>query len=1198
MKIKTVEITGFKSFMEHTVFPLDQGITAVVGPNGCGKSNLVDAIRWALGEQSAKHLRGQAMEDVIFNGSESHAPMSMAEVTLTFRNDEGQVPDLYKDYVEIAVTRRLFRSGESDYLINKVPVRLKDVTDLFLGTGVGTKAYSIIEQGRVGLIVNARPEDRRNLIEEAAGVSKYRVKKKQAERKMEATRQNLQRIEDILGEVTRQIRSLERQAKKAERYKRVRDEAKGIELRGAAHEALRMFAEVHAIEESCTAAREKLVDLERDLVAREGNLAAAKLDETARDGALQELDRKLYEADNELKLCERDQAHLAREIEAGEARQKDVAGEIAAAEAAAEQNETARAEVDASFGACAAEHEARFGELAEATGTATRLEEKWGELKVCIDRLREEEARANEAIVRAKSQIGAMERQRGEFGGRLETLVETESGERRVADDETARRDAVNGAVSGLRQLRLELGGKEDELRQRANEIQARVTARETEIRELWSRLSERKSRLEALVAIYESHEGVGEGARRLLARANQAGQVSGVRGLVADLIEVPAGLEAAAAAVLGPRLEYLVTESDAAARSMMAELRGESLGRAGFIVLDSAAETASDSGPAQPSSSAALPEGWTFVRDAIGANGNAKAFAHLFGRVVLVDEIPDRAILSDDFAAFTFVSRAGDVAEPNGVYWGGSGMEAGGGLLVRRREIRELREEVSRLWESHDARKAEQAADERELVDLTGHLSLVREAARVRDQDISKEERELSRIEAEVAKHTTNLDRTRKERQAVEARIGELVAQIDAECRTLVDAERARGERQADLREVVDTERTARVEFEAARERQTALRVQVTALAERRDSLSRELARLSAALGEAKARCERAEHESVRLAETVSAHREQLAATGEKLSACRIASAALAEARVGADAMLREIVEAVNEIEISLRDVRAQIDTEKSTLTERGFQKAQTGLELKQLSETLQTKWKAPLAHAIAEYHMAPIVDEPARARLAELLGIMERMGEVNLSAMDEYADLQKRQEFLTTQRDDLRQSLLALQRAIAKINHTSRERFRETFELVNARFQEVFPRLFRGGRAKLALTDENDMLETGVEIIAQPPGRKLQHLTLLSGGEKALTAVSLLFALFLVRPTPFCLLDEVDAPLDDANVDRFSAMVREMSTNGQFIIISHSRVTMECADRLIGITMEEPGISKLVTVELKDEATLAMAG
>jgi chromosome segregation protein len=1237
MRIRRLEICGFKSFIDRTILTFEDPITGVVGPNGCGKSNIVDAIRWVMGEQSAKHLRGRAMDDVIFAGSETRGPAGLAEVSLTF-DTAGLAGDTTVGGVswgaagpaEVVVTRRLYRGGESEYLLGGVPCRLRDIVEFFLGTGVGSKAYSIIEQGRIGFIVSSRPEERRGLIDEAAGITKYKAKKKVAERRIEASRQHLLRVSDIIVEIETRLRSLRLQAQKAERYKRYKAELKDLDLCAATQKHFGLIAE----QKFLLGNREQLAECHTQettaLLVEETAIEAERLALSEEMAELATAKEELFAIDNKARLSAQKAEHYADEAATLAQRAERSRREIEGLVEKEADNARALSELHGEVVRFDEEAEARSREL-EATEQAYAADRSsLTTARQGVDQATAAAASAATRIARLEADIESAHARAQDLTQRLEVAMADDIVAVEQVDRLLVEGSAVDERLAQLRDRAEEIRAECAAAGTSAAGLREEVSRGELELETLREEAHRRRSRLQSLAEIQDRYESFQRGVRAIMQRVrddeqmpapgqdsvpnHHAWSMGGVRGVVADIVQPPPELETALEAVLGERLGNIIVESHDVGVEAIEYLKSKSEGRSSFIPVELRSPAALAAAPAGTvvfdtgdglsveqqvpvAVPLALPLG-DGVRgpmlDLIGYDRRYdRVAAYLLGDVVVVENL--RAALDlwrRTHTDKTLVTLDGEVIDPHGVVTGGSRESALGGVLSQKREMRELEEVVARLETDYQAALDRHVRTKQALAEVSKTVEELTAATR--------------HNEMEVLAQGKDGDRLLRERQQLEARRGQLRSNTNDLRSALAQNEQRLCDATsllAELREssVVHENNavTLRAEAETLQAKVDGLaadlsshRVAAAQASDRRKMARQNLDRLERDTADYQNRRTQLETEvsaDLLRAQTLSTDAEQLRGEAALLQAEASERAHVHGERQGA---VEERNGALARREADLRQTRTRVTELAEKLSTLDLRCQEVALRLSSLEE--QVRERHPdvqrLADILTDFHLRPVVGEKEESRLKELRGLLERMGDVNLTAIEESEELQKRFDFLTSQRADLESAIARLESAIEKINRASRKRFREVFDAVNAKFQEVFPHLFRGGRAALALTDENDLLETGVEIVANPPGKKiLQNIELLSGGEKALTAVALLFAIFLVKPSPFCVLDEVDAPLDEANVGRFNEAVREMTDRSQFIIVTHNQRTMEIADRLCGVTMEEPGVSKLVAVNLR---------
>lgn len=1189
MHIKSLEICGFKSFVDRTIIHFDHDVVGIVGPNGCGKSNIVDALRWCMGEQSAKHLRGRAMEDVIFNGSENRGPHGFAEVTIVFDNSDpveaAELPDEYRHFPEIAVTRRLYRDGTSEYLLNKTQVRLRDVTDLFLGTGVGTKAYSIVEQGRIGQIVSARPEDRRVFIEEAAGITKYKQRRKQAERKIELTRQNLLRVTDIVNELERTRNSLKRQVAKAERFIEYRGELEDLVLHDASHQYLEYVVVSRVFSESFDAASKQCEQLREQLAQLEDGLEEDRERASVMESTTDELARAAFEADNEVST-------LQVEIERARERLNNLTEKLRTLDAE-------RQEIKERMARSQLEEDGIRERLAELDRDQQVRETDAVSETENLEALRAEESRAVEQLSTLRQQVHAAANQAASTSARRDGLVarrqDTAKGrERLVSEQDTlgaelgelfARRGALETSVAELAEGKRLSATEKEQIEREVQDLRARMLESEKAVDLAKNELGVKRNRLRALDELHRKHEGVGVGTHALLNFGDP-----GILGLVADRLEAPAGMQDALAGLLGERLQYVVVSDVQRGLALLDRLRREKRGRAHVI-------------PARPAYIAGRrptlprePGVIGLLIDHLRFAPEDEALAHaLVGHAIVVEDASQALSLSARNPELLFVTREGTVVQPDGVVSGGTGDDVAAHMVEQKRELRLLGEQVAQLELTY-ANVAEQHQSLRtRLAESSAALDRARQEAHEGELAHVSAEKDLARTTEQIERLENRQSVIDIDLQDLERRLAESESAIDAcsqELDTLAAQQRQLNTslEQADLLVYEWRERVS-VQSATVTER----KVRLAQVREQVESARSALDRISQSVADLDTRSRRLAVEADEAAENY----------GETAARCVLAQESRASARVRAReaheglevsrAELDAIRQTLAERDHGLRGIREDLELHDAEARKSEMTLTRLQIEHEHLLQSIREKFRGlELATVVGDYHRRPQPDAEHRRRIDELSNLIERMGPVNLDAKAEYDDAETRFSDLNRQRLDLESALADLEKAIKLMNKESRKRFQESFEIINELFKKTFNRMFRGGRAELKLTDPEDMLGTGVDIIAQPPGKKLGNIELMSGGEKALTAVSLIFAIFQYKPAPFCVLDEVDAPLDEANVARYNEAIRAMTDRSQFILITHIRKTMQSVDVLYGVTMGEPGVSRIVSVKVNEQAAI----
>ena len=1190
LRIRQLELVGFKSFRDRVVLRFDNGISGVVGPNGCGKSNVVDAIRWVLGEQSAKRLRGHGMEDVIFGGNDRQAPLGMAQVSIVFECDglpvdqysllkESGHPIADSGPADIMVTRRYYRSGESEYLMNGVPCRLRDITELFLGTGVGSKAYAIIEQGRVEQLIGAKPEELRLFIEEAAGTTLYRSRRQVAERKMERTHENLERVRDILREVDRQLGGLRRQAKRAEQYRALQTEVAALDLALSRRQRALLAQDLARLERERAGAATWQGKLELTLADAEHGRRDARDGEATAQERARAAQAAAFEARAAFDECRHEVARLeSRAVELA-AQDAAIGRDLEEAHDAGRRASAERVSVEEALAALAtriaAAEEAlslRERDAAAATTALAEAARTLEEAKVAVVDALAAETRARNARAALDS------RRRGDADRRARLDAQAAALTMRQRGVEERAKVAERAVIELQAQLETLAGAK----RERAEELRRLLEERaswDATLDGMKEALARVRSRRDSLRQLEDSHAGYGEGVRAVLA----ASAHDEALGLVAEILEIPAEHERAVAAALGEHLQAVVTRDHDVARDAVQALRRAGAGRATCI-------------PRQPRPPAIgpIPGGARRLLDVIGVRPGYEDVAEaLLANVVLAPDLDGAlAIWRTNGGAWILVTPSGETIDAIGAIAGGS-ERAEETLLAERRELRALDQEVDVRTRDLTGARGRQlelatavAAHENGVRELDAEVARITVAVVASEKDVERAAQEHHDLEEQLCG-------LRSEIEMIESRLREL----DAEATHLDGDLSGQASRRLELEgelSLVDERRSAAERHMATlQESLTEARIGLAEERTRAGALESLIERLRHADEEARRRATALEARRASDSRVLAETHASAAARADDLEVRRAAADARAgEAAAASDAVTtaRAATEAAERVVAS---THAELEELRSRTAALQLQAAERRLAIEHLEATLYERYGATLGDDSAAIEAPVPTDEDDSAQEERLRRLRERlaaMGEVNVAALSEVAELEERQQFLDTQRADLERALDDLKKTIARLNRTSRTRFRETFDRVDVTFQEVFPKLFQGGKAHLRLTQEEHLLESGVEIVVQPPGKRVGPLDLLSGGEKALTAVSLIFALFLIRPSPFCVLDEVDAPLDDANIGRFNAMVREMSAHSQFILITHNKRTMEVAQTLYGITMEEPGVSKLVSVRLPD--------
>ncbi len=1191
MNLKTLELFGFKSFMRKLDIHFSDGITVIVGPNGCGKTNVTDALRWVLGEANARNLRGARMEDLIFNGTRDYKPLNVAEVSLTVDNSRGILP---VDYAEVTVTRRVYRNGEPEFLINKVPSRLKDIHDLFMDTGLGSRAYSVIERDMVEMVLADQPEKRRELLEEAAGIMKYKIRERQARRKLEATDEDLRRLEDVLHEVERQVRALKRQVGAAQRFQEIRDRLRALDVGLAAEEIRGLDAEEERLRAALSESLAERDGATARVAALDADLEARRLKAAEADAAFSTAQRKVDALAEEARRIESDNLVRRERREALLESGRRLAEESTALAASVQEALARREALQADLAARAAGLAEREASLAAMEARLAAVESDLAERRAALARARETaEECAREVGVR-RTELANLEAHEHHLADRAATLAEEAGSLERSAE---ARHRELAEGEERLAALQGDVARLGDELRAR-EERRADLDRERENLREEESRLAvmleSARSGLEMLCALRDAHEGFGAGARALLGSGRASSLGDALRVTREDLL---AALDSA----LGSAVEYVIVPDAQGAVDAVRSLRdGE--GRATLVDRAAFAAAAAEPPPAVPEDPAVIGRAREFLRV---PDDLSPVLDRLLARTIVVETLEDalRLARGDSGRGLRFVARGGEWAEYPGIVHGGSSRKEDPRILGRADRIAHLERRTAELEglraAAHEAGERVSAAREVVSADLA-RLAAERDAKRDA----------LSEVERGVA-------RSRAERSGVEDR-----RRAVGEEREAVAARRAEVERDRSARTTAVGDATARQEaadLECRRREE-----ELVASSEDRERLQRachdarlDLAGAKAERDRVAVELERSEVARAADEQGIARRREDIEGTDRQLGELARAleegfaafarlSADLDGARGARDDEARgraAVLEAVGGLEAERARWTRLRDDAAQTAHERELGAARVESDRREIAARVEREYSVDLRLPGALDAHAEFREADAEARAAavrerdDLRTQLDRMGAVNLVALDQYEREEKRYTFLKAQRDDLEEAREGLRRTIRRINRKARALFMDTLEQVRVNFQHTFGTLFEGGQADVRLAGDEDPLHAPIEIFARPRGKRLSSISLMSSGERSLTAVSFLFAIYLVKPSPFCILDEVDAPLDDANIGRFLSMLRKVAEKTQFVMITHNKKTMEIADYLYGVTMQEPGVSKLVSVRLGKGEDLAAA-
>ncbi|MBI5213510.1 MAG: chromosome segregation protein SMC, partial [Nitrospirae bacterium] len=1155
MKIKQIELIGFKSFADKSLFPLHNGITCIVGPNGCGKSNIVDAFRWVLGEQSAKSLRGEKMEEVIFQGSSTKKQKGMAEVTLVISqsgkpssaSDSGNGSESGEDASdEMTVSRRLYRSGESEYLMNKRQCRLRDIKDVFLDTGLDVKSYSILDQGRIGEIINTKPHERRFLIEEIAGVMKYKVRKAEALSKLESSKQNLQRINDIVYEVKRQINSLDRQVKKAERYKRLIEELKAIELRiakkeySSLSEALStLLSEIEKLRETDSAKRGELSTLENFIEAKRIEIAEKENALAALEGALNEKERAIADSEKRIAVLKANIENKRLDIERLTNLQAEIT--VKKAELSGKISELGDAE-----NALLSNIESISIELDEKKEKVCGIEAALGEKESDIEGRRKELFKASEDLSNKKNELGKLQ-------SALENLIYRES----VAAKDS---ETIKGGIDELQTAAKEA----EEALKTKNEALLRLQAEKEAMNSEITRLTDAIEGKKTLLA--KEREDLASDTSRLnslkeliidksLADFLMEGQQTTV---LSDIIAADKDFEAAIEAILSDKINSLIFDNLDDVMAVINIIKEKHLGRTSILYkgLD-VMRPASDG---EDINSSVTPGGIT--HDAIigpasdfitSENSDAKKAAHaaLENTYIVKDikaafEVLNSGVPTQN-SELILVTLDGEVVNSYGWIFAGHGKD----VLKRKREIKELQKAI-------DEQQLKIRGFEDDLNSLIDALAAKKESLKNAEDAVVAVEKEISLSAHSIRTHRDEIERkTRKlsvldtELSAIAQEMGSTENSIQSKTENIETAEKERAAIDDEIASMQQSLASKREEYEEARSQLTDMKLSLASHREKADAMRKEKDNINDALAELESRKEQAEQEIQDAEQKIKESEHELHDLEEGIKIVIVEADRIKTEKAGLKETISFEQQELIAKDASLKAIRSAIDSVSQQLADANTKAVENRLRIENIEGSISQKYGLEIKIEPVEFEGFDPEDDVNRVN--ELNTKIRELGPVNLGTIEEYEELKTRYDFLTKQQQDLTMSIAELEEAISRINSTTRRKLREAYDALRTKFSEVFAVLFGGGKADIILTDEDNILDAGLDIIAQPPGKKLQNINLLSGGEKALTSLALLFAGFLIKPSPLCILDEADAPLDESNTVRFAQMIKDLSKETQ---------------------------------------------
>lgn len=1179
MYLKRLELLGFKSFPDKTIIKFTPGVTSIVGPNGCGKTNILDSIRWVLGEQRVSLLRGTKMEEIIFNGTHDVKPLGMAEVTLVIQNNRGVLPT---EYSEVQITRRLFRSGESEYLLNKVPCRLKDISDLLMDTGVGSHIYSVIQQDMIEAILSDKADERRFLFEEAAGISKYKNRKKAAMRKLEATEGDLLRLKDIVAEVNTQVNSLRRQMNKAQKYKSLSEELKGWEI----------FLGKNAVEELQNEKRRLLGERESQSDAKlkqdtDINALSATQEEERKN--LTDIDRRLGELSN--RIYEKSEAAHAIETDITVLRERrDNSRQLI------EKN---RLDIEA----YKKRREILLEQIAQTENDLKNLEEKLGQLTSEMTSAEQNLTQADDLILNARrerddlsqklmsleSRLSAgktddsnIKEQKGELEASLATFQQQKADSVRHKEQLAETKANIENKLNTLKTQINESQTRRENLEREISDLDQQLDDVSGEIFELTASLEAAEARCHLLREMVTHYEGFSSG---VVAVMEDRERWPGLMGTIADSMIPRDGYDEAIEAALGDIAGFMLCRDRSTAEQIIDYLKNESRGKAGLLItsnVDILGETT------RPTLNGDGFIGW--ADEFVTVSDDLRALAKLLlSRVAVIKTDGANGIVDQLPPYFTAVTTDGRRFDGKAIISGGA--REGLSLLGRKEKIEqqeqdtnEIKSRLNLAKESRNRITSSLGARQAEIRSVIDALDSLKEEMETNEKELTGNQYEYQTVENDLARFNKNIGELNTKIEALNSRQYSLNLNFDQLARE-----------KSELVKVLDDHDSKTTDLEKASQEAEStysnLQISQIEMRSRREQLESQIKHTHELIAEIDSNSDTKAEEIVRAENDIESAGGRIIELERNLKDTFDARTAISDQQTVVRDQHSVIQEGLDTREKEIKTLRHSREEVSDKLHSIEIRIAEIESELRNIVQKMKEEYDIDIQEASAEPPSPEVPAEERANRMHELKERLKDFGAVNLLALEEFDSTRERQEFLTTQMEDLLNAKSTLQSTISKINQTARKLFVETFDKVRANFKQVFEELFTGGEADVRMVNEDDPLESAIEIIARPRGKKLLSIAQMSGGERALTAISLLFAIYLAKPSPFCILDEIDAPLDDANIHRFLRIIKTFSEQTQFIIITHNKITMEAADILYGVTMETPGVSKVVSVRFNEE-------
>ncbi|MDI6687052.1 MAG: chromosome segregation protein SMC [Desulfobacterales bacterium] len=1195
MKLKKLEIAGFKSFPDKTCVEFHPGISAIVGPNGCGKSNIIDALRWVMGEQNVKQLRGKAMEDVVFAGSNGKPSLNMAEVALTISNDNGDAPAELKDFTEIMLTRRLYRSGESVYLINKHVCRLKDIHNIFLGSGMGAKSYAVIQQGNIGAITEAGPEERRVFIEEAAGVTRYKNQKNEALRKIYSTNQNLLRVADIIAEIKRQMSGLKRQAKKAEIYKNYQQSIMQIDILIALHYYDDYTKQIEKTDLLLKSLNDTNIEHTSKLKKLDAAIEEIKFQHLQKVQEISDQKAHKFEHQRGIDKMENDLSHIRKDIER-------LGSEVGKFEInhknLEEKNQNILSEI--------ANVENQNRNLKEEIKNVTYL---LGRKQSASKEVKNKLSELNQQIESYKINLMDMVAREARYKNIYQNAVNNKESLNERLKRTKKEKAAASSKVISTQQLESKAKSRLDFLTTEAGEISNRIDAMQKRLAEKNNLLGKQiklvqtldiernkaRSQYLTLKKMEDNFEWYKDGVRAIMKAQNQTSEDQSSKthenqhklaadaiGLIADIIETEPSFEIAVEAVLGESLQHILVKDQEAALCSIKYLQSTSSGRSGFIPVSSIKQT--------DFNHEKMPDVQKRLINHISIKqGFEKIIEVVLGNVVVASDIEEAITAhNNNGLSQTIVTKNGDIISGHGIMIGGS-KNSGIGILAKKQKIKELDLLIKSLDQQLTIARNDQKELETEVRKIESNMQKEIEHKNAVMQNEIEAEKSLYMITEDLKHAGNHLEILCLEQDQLldeESNVDKEIAKYNKELFEITNNVKTAQDKVTETSKKIDSVSS---EIENFNQSIIDLNLELTALNAKQENSNNTLRRLEEFSGDGVKQLKQLSLEIKQKKQKIQTLKQKVVEDEQSLSIMYDDMESFEQALESNNAEYQNITAQLQKNNGIISDIHSKREDVVQKIQILELEQSQRHIKQDAISSRLTELYHKPfslLRSNVSE--VSEMTVDKMEDKLAEYRKKIANIGDVNLAAIKEYEQLETRFDFMNNQYNDLVKALEDLQSVIKKINKITQKRFIDTFNMINTKLSEVFPRLFDGGSARLILTHPNDLLETGVELMVHPQGKKLTRISLLSGGEKALSAIAFIFSIFLIKPTSFCLMDEIDAPLDDANIFRFNDLLKIVGAKSQIIMITHNKKTMEFADMLFGVTMEKQGISKIVSANL----------